>query len=288
MANRLETEIEHALGVSVKNISSVGGGCIADSRRVELSDGRLCFLKTGEQHKGMFTKEANGLRELRKAKAVRVPEVLYVGDNILLLEYIESVRAVDSRKFFETFGRSYALLHKYHGMHYGFYEDNFIGSTIQKNIPSQSNIRWWEFYYLYRLKFQFDLAISQGYGTDEFKRAFGKLEQRIESIIGNSPEQPALLHGDLWGGNFLSTAHNEVVLIDPAVYYGHREADLAMTRLFGGFSSDFYSAYNEVYPLESGWREREDIYKLYHVLNHLNLFGQSYYSQALSIIRSYR
>ena len=119
------------------------------------------------------------------------------------------------------------------------------------------------------------------------KEGINELGNKIEEILSGSEEKPALLHGDLWSGNYMPDENGNACLIDPAVYYGHREADLAMTKLFGGFDSNFYSAYNEAYPLKDGWRYRENIYKLYHVLNHLNLFGWGYYSQAISLIKSY-
>ena len=126
-----------------------------------------------------------------------------------------------------------------------------------------------------------------GNSTPELRKAISKLEERIEEIIGDSEEKPSLLHGDLWSGNFMVNENGETVLIDPAVYYGHREADLGMTKLFGGFSNEFYKSYNETYPLKDGYEYRENIYKLYHVLNHLNLFGGGYYSQAISLIKFY-
>ncbi|MDZ7626517.1 MAG: fructosamine kinase family protein [Ignavibacteriaceae bacterium] len=121
----------------------------------------------------------------------------------------------------------------------------------------------------------------------ELRKGISKLENKIQEIIGDTQEKPSLLHGDLWGGNYMVDENGNAVLIDPAVYYGHREADLGMTKLFGGFSSEFYRAYNETFPLEDGYEYRENIYKLYHVLNHLNLFGGGYYSQALSLIKYY-
>ena len=119
------------------------------------------------------------------------------------------------------------------------------------------------------------------------RKLFNKLSGKIEGIIAGSEERPTLLHGDLWSGNYLAAENGDPVVIDPAVYYGHREADLAMTKLFGGFEPAFYDAYNEANPLPHGWQERENIYKLYHVLNHLNLFGAGYYSQAVAILRYY-
>ena len=128
---------------------------------------------------------------------------------------------------------------------------------------------------------------KNGLADEDLRKSFSRLESKISDILKDSQEQPSLLHGDLWSGNYMVDEHGNACIIDPAVYYGHREADLAMTRLFGGYSEDFYKSYNESFPLKDGWEYRENIYKLYHVLNHLNLFGKGYYSQALSLIRSY-
>ena len=179
-------------------------------------------------------------------------------------------------------------MHKYTSDSFGFFEDNFIGHTPQENIPNQKQATsWTSFYFEKRLLFQFKLAEKQGLSSGNLRDSFYKLESKIDSIIPVSEESPTLLHGDLWSGNYLADEKGDPVIIDPAVYYGHREADLAMTKLFGGFSASFYSAYNEVYPLEDGYSYRENIYILYHVLNHLNLFGMSYHGQAVNLMQSY-
>lgn len=143
------------------------------------------------------------------------------------------------------------------------------------------------FYYNKRLLFQYRLAERNGYATAALRNGISKLESRIHTILSGSEELPCLLHGDLWSGNFLCDSLGNPVLIDPAVYYGHREADLAMTRLFGGFPETFYRAYDKEYPLAAGYFYREGLYKLYHVLNHLNLFGTGYLGEAESILKFY-
>ena len=234
----------------------------------------------------MFITEAHGLQELNKAAAIRVPEVIMYDDDFILLEYIS--QGNKSKKFFSEFGRSFALMHKYTSENFGFYEDNFIGSNVQKNIPADKEKEsWTSFYFNKRILFQLELTEKLGYATSELKKGIGKLEENIEEIIGTNDEEPSLLHGDLWGGNYIVDENGNVCLIDPAVYYGHREADLGMTKLFGGFNSEFYEDYNEANPLQDGYEYRENIYKLYHVLNHLNLFGGGYYSQAISLIHFY-
>jgi fructosamine-3-kinase len=234
----------------------------------------------------MFLKEANGLRELAKARAIRVPEVILAEKPFILLEYIESNRP--TKNFFEEFGRKFAGIHQYCSNSFGFFEDNYIGSTDQKNIASGiEKTNWAEFYWDKRIIFQYRLAERNGYAESELKQGIKALGAKISEILSGSEEPPSLLHGDLWGGNYMSDENGNACLIDPAVYYGHREADLAMTKLFGGFDSKFYSSYNEAFPLKDGWQYRENIYKLYHVLNHLNLFGRGYFSQAISLIRTY-
>jgi len=234
----------------------------------------------------MFIKEANGLKELAKSDAIRVPEVLGFDDDYILLEYISTGNK--KKNFFEEFGRNFAEMHKFTSESFGFFEDNYIGSNPQKNIPAEKEkSNWVEFYFNKRILFQFKLSEKLGNSTEELRKWISILENKIQEIIGNSNEKPALLHGDLWSGNYIVDENGSAVLIDPAVYYGNREADLGMTKLFGGFGSEFYKTYNEIFPLEDGYEYRENIYKLYHVLNHLNLFGGGYYSQALSLIKFY-
>lgn len=234
----------------------------------------------------MFLKEANGLRELDKSNAIKIPEVLSVDEDYILLEFIASGNR--KKNFFEDFGKSFAEMHKFKSVSFGFYENNYIGSNPQINIPDEKEKSDWTAFYLNkRILFQLQLAEKLGNSTDELRKGISKLENKIEDIIGHNSEKPSLLHGDLWAGNYMIDQNGNAVLIDPAAYYGHREADLGMTKLFGGFNSEFYKAYNESFPLEDGFDYRENIYKLYHVLNHLNLFGGGYYSQAISLIKFY-
>jgi len=280
--NRIENHFKE----KIVNRKSVSGGDIAQAQIITLESANSYFLKTGSRDKRMFPTEANSLKELAKSKTIRAPQVVLSDFDFLLIEYIASSPPVNN--FFEIFGRRFAQMHRYSSEKFGFYEDNFIGHTPQENIPSKNQGQnWTEFYFEKRLLFQLRLAEKQGLSTAALRDGFHVLEKKIDVIIPKSSEKPALLHGDLWRGNYLTDEKGEPVIIDPAVYYGHREADLAMTRLFGGFSSSFYHAYNETFPLDDGHAYRENIYKLYHVLNHLNLFGMGYYSQALSLIQSY-
>jgi protein-ribulosamine 3-kinase len=272
------------IGERIISDSSIGGGCIGDSRVVKTDAGNKYFLKSYGTSSGSIIKnEANGLEELAKSNTIHIPQVIYSDDQFLLLEYIEQSSRVSI--FSELFGQRFAKMHKYTSEEFGFYENNFIGATPQINIPKSE--KWSTFYWENRLLYQFKLAERNNYSSTELHNLFSILENRIESIIEGSEEEPTILHGDLWGGNYIVDEKGEPCLIDPAVYYGHREADLAMTMLFGGFDSKFYNAYDEAYPLKPGWRNRIDIYKLYHVMNHLNLFGASYYSQVISILKKY-
>ncbi|MCU4156194.1 fructosamine kinase family protein [Carboxylicivirga sp. A043] len=282
MSNKIFSKIEKALQCSITKQNIAGGGCIAQSSVITTNDKRSFFLKQGFSG-SMFRNEARGLQELAKTKAIRIPEVILVDDDLLLLEAIRSGRK--KAGFFTEFGQAFARMHLFTHSSYGFDEDNFIGSTPQVNKWMDN---WADFYFTNRLLFQFKLAEKNGHSDNSFRKAFAVIEQNIETILKGSEEPPCLLHGDLWGGNYMVDDRGEAVLIDPAVYYGHREADLAMTKLFGGFSDDFYTSYNAAYPLKDGYAYRENIYLLYHVLNHLNLFGASYKQQAIQLMNSYQ
>lgn len=280
--NKFKQKIEEELFQKVTSIISLGGGCIGNAMKVTVENGTSYFIKN-YANKKMHEAEANGLNELKTANAIRIPRVVKFNDDFLILEFIES--APKCIGFSEKFGRQFADLHKMTSHKYGYFEDNFIGTTKQINVPQ--NESWSEFYFENRLMFQFRLAEKNGHSNNELKSGIKRIEKKITGIIGDSVEQPTLLHGDLWGGNYIVDQRGNPCLIDPAVYYGHREADLAMTKLFGGFDNKFYSAYQEELPLKEGWEYRENIYKLYHILNHLNLFGGSYYNQTISLIKYY-
>lgn len=238
----------------------------------------------------MFECEAAGLRALAAANALRVPEVLAVSEDGLVLEFIPRGRKQED--FSTDFGRRFAMLHQQRGKASGFAHDNFIGSTPQENLPlsgswneaeDERGLDWPRFFIERRLRFQVELAAGNGHGH-ELANLLDRSEAAISELLKAAVEQPSLLHGDLWSGNYIVDEHGRACLIDPAVYYGHREADLAMTRLFGGFDHDFYHAYDEAWPLVHGYEERLPVYQLYHLLNHLNLFGGGYYERARNIL----
>ena len=287
LKDKIKKEIEERLDSAISKIENLSGGCISNAYKLFMESGKKYLLKINDNTPSdMFEKEAHGLNELQKAGAVRVPGAKIFSNNYLVTEFIESGRR--SENFFTEFGRQFAELHKYKSSSFGFYEDNYIGSSPQKNLTDGNEKNdWLKFYYNKRLFFQLLLCEKNGYATGELRDSFSRLEKIIGDILKGSEEEPSLLHGDLWSGNYMVDENGDPCIIDPAVYYGHREADLAMTKLFGGYPEEFYRSYNETYPLNEGWEYRENIYKLYHVLNHLNLFGKGYYSQAVSLIRYY-
>jgi fructosamine-3-kinase len=280
------------LGAPV-SLERVGGGCIADARIAAFKDGTRVFVKTVAGHAEMFEREAEGLRALAAAEAIRIPRVLAISSEALVLEAV--TQGSPGRNFSETFGRQFAALHQHRGKTCGFLHDNFIGSTPQPNqpligswdsAPADDGAGWPEFFLQRRLRFQVLLAEQKGHGS-ELARLLEQAESHLMDLLSAAIEPASILHGDLWGGNYMVDQNGEPCLIDPAVYYGHREADLAMTRLFGGFDSMFYAAYEEALPLVPGHQERLPAYQLYHVLNHLNLFGGSYYHQSKRILQKY-
>lgn len=273
--------------VTVTRVTPVGGGSIHRAALIDLSDGSRRFVKHSPGAPAdMFPRETEGLRALAEPEAIRVPHDPIPGDagglRFLILEAIDTARPGGG--FFVRFGRAFAELHrKTSHPRPGFAHDNYIGSTPQPNGWMDD---WTGFFRTRRLGFQLDLARTNGLATRELSRLGDRLQERLGEWL-DLPEEPCcLLHGDLWGGNYLCDSEGDPVLIDPAVYYGHREADLAMTRLFGGFDRAFYDAYEEAWPLPPGSHERQEIYKLYHLLNHLNLFGGGYLSGCLAILRS--
>ncbi len=275
--------VEQALKKGVASVTPLGGGSISTAMKATLKDGETVFIKISPQRRDTFLKEANGLRELARAGAIKTPAVLQADEKILVLEFLPSSSPSNRKSFFEEFGRQCAALHRCTSSSFGFFENNYIGSTPQENVPQVDS--WKEFYFTRRLHYQFTLAEKNGYAELEMRNAFNVLGRRMDELIPEDGEPPSLLHGDLWRGNVLCIDKGRPAVIDPAVYYGHREADLAMTLLFGGFEESFYSAYDEAYPLNRGWRKRMELYKLYHLFNHLNIFGEGYYGQVLGIMR---
>ncbi len=241
-----------------------------------------------------FVRSSETIREVREllGKNASHTEIIAKVENQegveRLEEIVQEAGYSKSSSSMEMLGRQFAELHRYRGKKFGFYEDNLLGDSPQSNKPSkEGSLNWAEFYAENRLEFQTSLAVKKGYATPELTNLMDNLIKKLPDLILGTEEEPSLLHGDLWSGNYLIDGSGIPWLIDPAVYYGHREADMAMTTLFGGFSNSFYSAYKSSYPIAPGYAEREPLYQLYHLLNHLNLFGTGYYGQVISILRRY-
>lgn len=258
----------------------ISGGDISAAWRLA-ADGGDVFLKTGRiDSMDMFTAEAEGLAEIAGATVLRVPEVHAVGQTaevaFLALEWLSFDRPNASIE--KDFGERLARMHRVTSDEFGWHRDNTIGLTPQRNTWSGD---WVEFFQEQRLGYQLRLAAENGH-TGELQLQGRRLLKRLPSLFDDYDPVPSLLHGDLWGGNWASSG-GEPVIFDPAVYYGDRETDLAMTKLFGGFGQCFYEAYESAWPLAPGSRERLKLYQLYHVLNHLNLFGSAYLGRALAL-----
>jgi fructosamine-3-kinase len=288
---RLETVIHRIAGdgVSVRSSRRIGGGSINETARLTLSDGAELFVKrNASRHGGLFREEARGLRALRRAARPRVPEPIAIGEDggtqFLLLEYVPTGER--GATFSAELGEQLATLHRtLRSDRCGFDRDNHIGSTPQLNGWDPD---WHRFFGEMRLVPQMERARAAGYADAGMEQRLGRVVSRLSELLPHPDSGGAsLLHGDLWGGNVIAGPEGEPVLIDPAVYYGHREADLAMTELFGGFGSAFLRRYREVWALEPGYEDRRDLYNLYHLLNHLNLFGTGYLGSCTAILRRY-
>jgi protein-ribulosamine 3-kinase len=272
--------IENGYG-EVVSAKSVGGGCINNGAQLKTTSGDRFFLKTNQYAPpDMFYTEAKGLSALNVSGGPTVPEPYCWGKDFLLLE--DLIPAPRKANYWEDFGKKLANLHNHTNKLFGFEHDNYIGSTPQPNHFTEDGF---VFYKEHRLLFQSKLAEKQRLLNKGDVTAVERIADRLPDLI---PKQPAsLIHGDLWSGNALSDSEGGPALIDPAVYYGWAEADLAMTALFGAFPQSFYDAYSEIRPLESGYRNRFPIYNLYHLLNHLNLFGTGYLGQVRQVLKAF-
>jgi protein-ribulosamine 3-kinase len=269
----------------IHSSSPLSGGSINRVFRLDTSSGHYCLkYNHREAFPGMFEKERMGLDILREAGSIRVPGVIHTGltdtYSYILLEYIRAEKTLPS--FMADFGMSLARLHRHTAAEFGLDHDNYMGSMVQHNDRHRD---WTEFFVTERLERQLKDARDSHYFTPVDIACFQRMYGRLDDIFPK--EKPSLIHGDLWNGNYIVSETGRACLIDPAVYYGHREADIAMTTLFGGFSGDFYSAYDGEFRMEKGWRERLDIYNLYPLLIHLNLFGEGYLGSIVRIIRRF-
>ncbi|MEM9694533.1 MAG: fructosamine kinase family protein [Myxococcota bacterium] len=271
-------ELEAALDDAVVDRQPVSGGDINEASRVRLASGRMVFVKHHPRPpRAMFAREAEGLAWLAEAQAVRTPEVLGTGDRWLALDWIE--RGRPARDHDEAFGRGLAALHRAGADGFGWRVDNTIGTLVQRNATDST---WGAFYASCRLE---PLVASAGAALRHLRRDFERLYPRLDGLFPNEP--PARLHGDLWGGNAMVGENGEPILIDPAVYGGHREMDLAMMELFGGFSPRVFAAYEEAFPTAPGRAERVGLAQLYPLLVHVNLFGGGYVGSVEAALRRY-
>ena len=286
ISSHFKEHIAQELGAPILKIKAVSGGDISKAYCVYTSTQRF-FLKVNESANAlkMFLTEKDGLEIINNTKTIKAPEVIYCGQHksssYLLMEFIESKNATS--KEFETFGHQLADLHTFSvGDSFGWTQDNYIGSLSQSN---KNHTDWVLFYVRERLLPQLRWANEKRLLISPEIPSETKLLKGCERFFPKV--KPALLHGDLWGGNYLIDVQGIPYLIDPAVYFVHHEVDLAMTQLFGGFSSNFYAAYAERMPPEPFQNERRDIYQLYYLLVHLNLFGRSYYSSVKHLLKTY-
>jgi fructosamine-3-kinase len=271
--------LEAALGRPVRNARRVGGGCINDGWRVELECGRVLFVKTrAEVAPGEYAAEADGLRWLAEADAVRVPEVVSVADDLLALEWIDGGGALDA----ERFGRELAALHGAGAPGFGWHAPIRFGRLEISNEPLAD---WPAFYAERRLRPLARQAGDEGSLSRRGRAAVERVCDAIEALAG-PPEPPARLHGDLWGGNVMTGTDGRAVLIDPAAHGGHREVDLAMLRLFGSPGPRFFAAYADAAPLADGHEDRVALWQLFPLLVHAVLFGGSYGASAERAARS--
>lgn len=275
--------------------NSVGGGSINSSYQITGTNGQHYFIKLNSSElEYMFQVEFDSLHELSKAltgdreiitQTIKIPQPICFGSigskSYLVIEYLSIKSSGDSKKF----GQALAQMHKITAQKYGWYQNNIIGSTAQSNRQHND---WLTFWREERMRPQFQMLYDKGYQS-YLQPLSEQLLNHIDSLLANHTPAASLLHGDLWSGNYAFTNTSEkqecAVIFDPALYYGDRETDLAMTELFGGFSQDFYQGYNDTWPLENGYNKRKALYNLYHILNHANLFGASYLNQAISMMQ---
>jgi len=283
----LASRLAAHLSSPIASLSSVGGGDINQAFKAETASHETYFIKTHPSPPpGFFAREARGLNLLSQTQTVSIPRVVSVVEeenvSCLILEWITSGPA--SSRSSMSFGQDLAKLHRTSSDVFGLEEDNYLGTLQQLNLPTKD---WVEFYRDRRLYPLLQRAHQSGMLPSKLMRESDVLLTNLPSILGPI-EAPSLLHGDLWGGNRMIDKAGTSWLIDPAVYFGNREVDLAMMRLFGGFPQEVFEAYHATYPLSPGWQDRIDIYQLYPMLIHLNLFGTSYLGSVERILHRYR
>ena len=270
-----EVEDTHPGRSRITSAQAVHGGCITPVARIQFNDGTSAFLKWSEAAgvpTDFFREEAHSLRALAATGTVRTPAVLGEGSAWLLLEWLEPGRA--EALTWQDLGRNLARMHKKQTESFGWKRDNWIGSLPQSNSRHD---RWADFWRHERISPQWSRARASGFLTEENERLLDRVMRSLDDLLApGDVDGPSLLHGDLWNGNVLVLSGGVAALIDPSSYRGHREVDLAMAALFGGFTADFFREYERTWPLTPGWQRRRHVYQLYYLLVHVNLFGMSY------------
>jgi protein-ribulosamine 3-kinase len=285
LQSRIEVAISNSTDQEAKFADSkiAHGGCINDSRIVTLKDDRQFFIKTHSQAQTfpkLFETEFEALTLLAEPNVIHVPKPIAFDNDFIVMEIFQAGNPAQDWQ--EQMGRRLAELHSATKQdQFGFKQNNYLGTTKQINTWSDN---WIDFWRDQRLTYQLSLFSEKTNIDDPLLKAGEKLINKLDEFIGNINEPAVLLHGDLWSGNAAANEKGEPVIFDPASYYGHREAEIGMMRLFGGFGTHCEAAYDETWPLQDGSEERIILYRLYHELNHLNLFGQSYYQTCLSTI----
>lgn len=283
--SEIAQQISDATGkpFDIQTSKSISGGDINRAFLLQGASARYFVKLNRVDLVEMFAAEFAGLNALAQTKTVKVPQPIMFGQttniSFLVLEFLELKRTTPQSE--HLFGEQLAQLHLLKQPFWGWQIDNTIGSTPQKNARAENWVTFWR---EKRLGFQLQLAAQKGYGS-QLQVLGEKLSERLDDFFVNYTPQPSLLHGDLWGGNVSTTEQNQPVMFDPACYFGDRETDLAMTELFGGFSQNFYAAYNGVWQLDDGYKIRKNLYNLYHILNHVNLFGSGYAAQATQMMQ---
>jgi protein-ribulosamine 3-kinase len=278
-------DIGTRMNVNILDFSFIGGGCINNGGKLTTSAGTF-FLKWNDalKYPGMFEAESKGLTILSDTQAIHIPRIMINGQTrsfqYIAIEFIASQKK--QTNYWEALGRSLAALHRVSSRAFGLDHNNYIGSLRQINTWHP---RWVDFFIEQRLEAQLKLAVHKHLADATLVKQFQNLFKKLPDLLPN--EKPSLLHGDLWAGNLIADEHGMPCLIDPAVYFGHREIELAFTQLFGGFDSEFYQSYEETFPLEPGFSQRADLYNLYPLLVHANLFGSSYIAQVRTVLNRY-
>jgi len=277
--NNIEKQISKTIGREVQFLHKepASGGCINQSWKVTDNDSGQWFVKTNRPNLlDMFVAESSGLSEIRNSRSIQTTKSICYGKNsefsYLVLDYIPLFPLSKQKNT----GEQIARMHHCYSDNFGWYRDNTIGSTLQVNKQEDNWLMFWK---SHRLKYQLELARKKAYPERAYEKGLILMDDMYKFFDGYQVK-PSLLHGDLWGGNIASDKHGTPIIFDPAVYYGDREVDIAMTELFGGFNKEFYVAYNSHYALDAGYKTRKVLYNLYHILNHYNLFGGGYASQA--------